>query len=75
MNRGLSSCPSTIYACIKLVLSNMPINTEHRSKDDTQRLERLHNTEGKVEDVVKRGVIYILLTQKQEQTLKVNMIL
>ena len=53
----------------------MPINTEHRSKDDTQRLERLHNTEGKVEDVVKRGVIYILLTQTQEQTLKVNMIL
>ena len=53
----------------------MPINTEHRSKDDAQRLERLHNTEDKVEDAAKRGVIYILLTQKQEQTLKVNMIL
>ena len=53
----------------------MPINTEHRSKDDAQRLDRLHNTGRKVEDVVKRGVIYILLTQKQEQTLKVNMIL
>lgn len=75
MNRGLSSCPSTIYACIKHVLSNMPINTEHRSKDDAQRLERLRNTERKAEDVARRGVIYILLTQKQEQTLKVNMIL
>jgi len=53
----------------------MPIITEHRSKDDAQRLDRLHNTEGKVEDVAKRGVIYILLTQKQEQALKVNMIL
>ena len=53
----------------------MPINTEHRSKDDAQRLERLHNTKGKVEDVAKRGAIYLPLTQKQEQTLKVNMIL
>ena len=53
----------------------MPINTEHRSKDDAQRLERLHNTKGKVEDVAKRGANYLPLTQKQEQTLKVNMIL
>ena len=53
----------------------MPINTEHRSKDDAQRLERLHNTKGKVEDVAKRRAIYLPLTQKQEQTLKVNMIL
>ena len=53
----------------------MPIITKHRSKDDAQRLERLHNTEGKAEDVAKRGVIYILLTQKQEQTLKVILIL
>ena len=53
----------------------MPINTEHRSKDDAQPLERLHNTKGKVEDVAKRGAIYLPLTQKQEQTLKVNMIL
>lgn len=37
----------------------MPINTEHRSKDDAQRLERLHNTKGKVEDVAKRGAIYL----------------
>ena len=53
----------------------MPIITEHCSKDDAQRLERLHNTKGKVEDVAKRGAIYLPLTQKQEQTLKVNMIL
>lgn len=53
----------------------MPIITEHRSKDDAQRLERLHNTEDKVEDAAKRGAIYLPLTQKQEQTLKVNMIL
>jgi|GEM_PF-6125862 len=37
----------------------MPIITEHCSKDDAQRLERLHNTKGKVEDVAKRGAIYL----------------
>ncbi len=48
----------------------MPINTEHRSKDDAQRLERLHNTKGKVEDVAKRGAIYLPLTHKTRTSTK-----